>query len=332
MPDYFDTGFCVREPSWHGKELLLDHAPETWDEARMAAGLMWEPRLVPLYRRTVDDTGTEVYVQTDAKAVERDDTGAELGVVSNQFELLTHAEMGPIMEALLEDTACSFETAGSVRGGRQVWALIKLDEPYVVKGDRDGLGDEVLTVPYVALLNSHDGTGACKVVFTQVRVVCANTIQAADVDGDRTGLQFSFRHTSGMRDRIEDATEALRLARVEALRWQATAAELNGVTLTDVQVADFLDEWMPLPPAGTASERVVANVQRDRGRFMHLLDNSLTNSAMSRTGLGVVNAAVEYLDHVRGFQNRDTYMGRQLLRPEPLKARAVKLVRQLADA
>ena len=23
MTDYFDTGFCVNKPSWHGKELLL---------------------------------------------------------------------------------------------------------------------------------------------------------------------------------------------------------------------------------------------------------------------------------------------------------------------
>jgi phage/plasmid-like protein (TIGR03299 family) len=184
----------------------------------------------------------------------------------------------------------------------------------------------------MALLNSHDGSGACKVLFTQVRVVCANTIQAADADGDRTGLQFSFRHTTGMSDRIEDAKEAIKLARIEATRWRTMAAELGHITLTDDQVQTFLDEFMPHPPAGTASERVVANVDRDRKKFMHLLDASLTNCEMARTGLGVVNAAVEYLDHARGFQNRDTYMGRQLLRPEPLKAKAIKLVRQLANA
>ena len=38
MPDYFDTGFCVRDASWHGKELLLDEHPENWDDARLAAG------------------------------------------------------------------------------------------------------------------------------------------------------------------------------------------------------------------------------------------------------------------------------------------------------
>jgi hypothetical protein len=38
------------------------------------------------------------------------------------------------------------------------------------------------------------------------------------------------------------------------------------------------------------------------------------------------------LDHVRGFRNSDTYMGRQILSAEPLKAKAVRLVRELCPS
>ncbi len=48
-------------------------------------------------------------------------------------------------------------------------------------------------------------------------------------------------------------------------------------------------------------------------------------------GYGLVQAAGEYLDHARGFRNSDTHLGRTLLRPEPLKVKAVKLVRQVAS-
>lgn len=332
MPDYFESGFTVRERSWHGKENLLLTPPESWDEARMAAGLMWEPTTEPVYRKIVAEDGTESYEALTHQLVTRDDTKAELGVVSGTFELITHAEMGHIMEAVLEEENAVYDTGGSVRDGRQVYATVLLDEPYCIKGDVDGFGDPVYTLPYFALLNSHDGTGACKGLYTQVRVVCANTVQASAADGDRHGAQFSLRHTSGVKERIEEARQVIRGARAEAARWREVAEGLAGISITDEQQLLFLEEFMPHPPAGVASDRVRANIEADRAKFMHVLNNSLTNSRMAHNGLGLVNAAIEYLDHVRGFRNADTYMGRQILTTEPMKAKAIKLVRELVSA
>lgn len=327
MADYFDTGFCVRERSWHGKELLLAEAPENWDEARLAAGLMWEPRLVPLYYRNADGE----YVEDTARRVERDDTGAGLGTVSGTFELITHAEMGEIMEPVLAQPGCKLDTMGSVKEGRSVFATVLLDEPYAIKGDVDGFGDPVLTLPYFAILNSHDGTGACKGLYTQVRVVCANTVQAATMDGDRHGAQFTLRHTSGVKTRITEARDVVDGCRVEAARWREQAEALALIPVTPAMQQAFLSEFIPMPPAGVVSDRVRANVDRDQTRFLHVLRDSATNTEMQFNGLGLVNAAVEYLDHLRGYRNSDTLLGRQLLGTEPLKAKAVKLVRELAS-
>lgn len=347
MADYFDTGFCVRERSWHGKEVLLDEHPESWDDARRAAGLMWEPTTEPLYKST-PETET-VYVKTDdglyvpeerrlyapctkAKEIVRDDTGATLGVVSDGFQLITHAQMGLIIEDFLGQPNVKFDTAGSVRGGAQVYATIMLDEPYTIRGDVDGFGDEVLTVPYFVLLNSHDGTGSCKGLYTQVRVVCANTYQAADMDGDRTGAQFVIRHTSGAGERINEAREIVKGAQAEALRWRALAEELALLRVSPEQESDFMREFLPSPPEGLITERVRANIEKDRAAFEHIYRESASNCGMQGTGLGLVNTAVEYLDHVRGHRSSDTLVGRQLLRAEPLKAKAVRLVRELTSA
>ena len=332
MADYFDTGFCVRERSWHGKENLLLEHPETWDDARLAAGLMWEPTAEPIYRRVVAADGTESYEAISHKLIVRDDTRAELGVVGAKHELITHAEMGGIVEDFLQLPNVKVDTLISVRGGRQVAATILLDEPYAIGGDVDGFGDPVLTLPYFVLLNSHDGTGACKGLYTQVRVVCANTYQAADMDGDRHGAQFVLRHTSGVKARLDDARQIVANARTEAARWKAVAEQLVAITVTDEQQMQFLNEFIPEPPAGITSDRVRANIARDRSLFLTTLRDSATNCAMAHTGLGLVNAAVEYLDHVRGFRNADTYLGRQILTAEPMKAKAVKLVRELVPA
>lgn len=368
MAHYFESGFTVREPAWHGLGNVLDHHPETWDEARQAAGLMWEPRTVPLY--TIDHQDREftsydeaqnwaydnvgdvvggasfvqrqgdrviarrdvITVDPNAQRVERDDTGEGIAVVSGGFELITHAQMGEIMETVLDQPNVRFETAGSVKGGRQVYALVLLDEPYEIKGDVDGFGDPVLTLPYFALLNSHDGTGACKGVYTQVRVVCANTVQAASVEGDRHGAQFKLRHTSGVAARIDEARQVIAGARIEALRWKETAEALSIVPITPAQQLEYLDEFIPRPPAEVVSERVRGNVEAERQKFTTLLNDSSTNAAMSDNALGLFNATVEYLDHVRGFRNTDTYLGRQLLRPEVLKTQALGRIRRLTGA
>ncbi len=50
------------------------------------------------------------------------------------------------------------------------------------------------TLPYLAITNRHDGTAACALRATAVRIVCANTFRAAELEGERTGTTFSFIH------------------------------------------------------------------------------------------------------------------------------------------
>ena len=291
---------------------------------------MWEPRLVPLYFQNADG---EYVVDEGAQRVERDDTGAKIGTsaVSGTFELISHAEMGYIVEPLLEQGA-KIDTMGSVKDGAQVYATLLLDEPYTIPGDVDGFGDPVLTLPYLAVLNSHDGTGACKALRTQVRVVCANTVQAASLDGDRHGAQFSLRHTSGVAERIESARETIQGLRADVERWKEIATALAVIPVTDAQQLQYLSEFIPEPPAGVTTDRVKGNIERDRQRFLHVLRQSATNCEMQHNALGLFNACVEYLDHLRGFRNQDTYLGRQILSAEPLKARSLTLIRDLVGA
>lgn len=252
MPAYFDTGFSVREPMWHGLGTVLDSHPENWDEARLAAGLMWEPQARPLYHQPVthaDPFASRFEQVPNHNVVVRDDTQAVIGIVGDGYELVTHAAMGEIMEALSDEPNVKIETAGSCRGGSEVWALAYLDEPEQVAGD-DGP-----TYPYLALLNAHDGTSACKIVNTSVRVVCWNTYQAASMEGQRTGRQFTFRHTASIHDRIEEAKAAIRGVRGEHARWVAMAEHLAALPASDLDVELFIQEFLPDPaehPAGSS--------------------------------------------------------------------------------
>lgn len=363
MAAYFDTGFSVRQPMWHGEGLVLDDYPTDWQDARVKAGLTWEPETRPVYQLpttvgcekckavlgthhnrncelgTIDELVTPG--QTDPlamrdgivlvprrKLIVRNDNEHVLGVVGEDFELVLHSKMGEILEALLGSNGgtLKFETAGSVREGAQVWALCYLDEPYTVKGD------DTETYPFIVLLNAHDGSGACKLIVTQVRVVCWNTYRAAELEGERHGRQFTFRHTGTVNDRIDQAKAALAGVRDEAAEWDALSTELFGMKVDEAQFNHFLADFIPEPVGDVVSERVRNNVSKAHSMFKHLYLDSPTGEAHRGTALGLVDASVEYLDHLRGFRNADTYMGRTLLRPEPLKAKAVSLARQVCSA
>jgi phage/plasmid-like protein (TIGR03299 family) len=354
MPDYYDKGIAVRKPSWHGKETLLQEYPLNWEHGRELAGLTWEPEAFPLFRKVTKLvpvrefalTGggegavaasaaeyldgewvqrVEVFETANAQEIRRNDTGDVLAdSVSGKFELLLHEQMGPIIEAILDQPNVKYDTIFSVRGGRQVAVCVLLDEPVQIKGDNS------MYLTYLVILNSHDGTGACKVLFTTVRVVCANTIAKADREGDRTGVQFSFRHTTGMADRIAQAKDALQGARDATLEWVGIAEQLALTPFSIEKRNQFVDAFIPMPPAGTSTVRVLNNVEQARSK-LHVLFASRTNRDQAHTALGVVNAAVEYLDHVRAYRSSGSYIGRQLLNPETQKARAIKLVRELAS-
>lgn len=327
--DYFDSGFCVREPSWHGKENLLAEPPKDWPEARQAAGLQWEPISIPVYVQRGGTEDAPGYAPLAGfQAIARDDTGDVLAVPTSSFSLISHAAMGEIIEAVLGERLARFDTAGSVKGGRAVWALVRLDEPFTVPGD------DTATFPYLCILNSHDGSGACKVLYTLVRVVCWNTWQAASADGDRTGYQFTFRHSGDVASRIGDAREALAGLRTAAADYRDMMGDLAKVRVDDALVTTFLREFIPSPADSgeQITPRVAANIGEARSLFRALYDESPTVDAVRGTGYGLLMASTEYLDHLRGFRNRESYVGRTVLRPEAAKQRAASLIRELAPA
>jgi len=71
---------------------------------------------------------------------------------------------------------------------------------------------------------------------------------------------------------------------------------------------------------------VLKNWEGARGIFTQCY-NGETNAAAHGTALGLMNCATEYLDHLRAYKSKDTYVTRTLLRPEPLKAKALQIIK-----
>lgn len=361
-----DQAFSVRQRMWwqgtdedHGQGTVLSDHP-TWAEARKLAGLEWDPTSEDLYRpmdikamraemakamfdaeatpeelldRMVAAAVNAQQVVEGWKRVSRSDNHATLACTMDSYQVIDNSAFGEIFEAVLGQDNVKFETGGSLEGGKRVWMLSILDEPVKLPGD------ESVTVPYLALMSRHDGMGATILRPTNVRIVCKNTFNMAEmavagytVRGRANG-QFTFVHRGDWRSRMDEAKAAVGTARTHAKAYQAWAAEMLLVKVTKTVEVKFVNTFLPAPPEGMASERVLANVEASRDKLREILaSQTVEGSGIRGTGYGLVQAAGEYLDHARSSRSWETKLNRTLLNPETLKGKAVQIVRELTSA
>src|SRR5439155_9378758 len=162
------------------------------------------------------------------------------------------------------------------------------------------------------------------------RVVCGNTISASEAESRRTGRHFTFRHTKNVMERIDDAKKTLSGVREETKAFQILADELAQVGITEEQREEFVRTFIPEPSSTYAvSDRVLDNISRDRSKVRGLFECETIPEAHKLSAYGLVLAGSEYLDHLRTYRNADTYLGRTLLRDEPLKKKLVPMGREL---
>lgn len=349
MPANVESAFYVREPAWHKEGIVIDDYPEDWDSARKLAGLEWDPIEMPSYamdsgvlsevmmraeagladwgdgQRLIDS----IHEEKDFKRIVRNDTGKTLAVTSNKYAIIGNNDMGEIVNALLQPektkVAVKYNAGGSLDGGKQTWILVEIGDGIVLPGDF------TLTKNFLAILNRHDGGGACKAVQTDVRVVCANTFSLADARAEADKTVYSFVHRQSWRDRIEEVAEAIAGAQSAHAAYIEYASELLGIHVTAKQTTEFVERFVPMPVADVISDRVAANIEEARLQVYSCL-HSPTTEPIADTAFGLVQAAGEYLDHLRTYRSRDTYINRTLLKPEPLKAKASKLVLEIVGA
>jgi phage/plasmid-like protein (TIGR03299 family) len=290
-----DSLFTVREPAWHGLGTVLADYP-TREEAQQLAH-PWEPVSAPLFRRVLNPDLTEHFeeVSTHQEMVRSDD-GHHLGVVTNSYTPVTNGEMYDVAEALQGvENEVRFETGGSLFGGSKVWLLLRLNEPIAVKGDPRGE-----SIAYYALQNSHDGGGSFRGQATMTRIVCDNTSQMADLDAKQRGTEFVFRHTSSIKDRIEDAKMALAGWRAGVANWSLQMEHLLDLEVDAKQADWFMRTFIPEPPAGaTVSDRVLRNVDEARMAFTDILHSETVPEEIRGTSYGLYQAGVEWWQHSR---------------------------------
>jgi len=203
-----DNLYLHKHAAWHGLGTIYEDALSPRD-ALLAAGLDTNVERWQLVAQKLDEDGSlikQLDIDTHVANI-RSDNHDLLGVVSSSYVPIQNEEMAEFCEALLDESegTIEVESAGSIRGGKRVWFLLK-GEQFAVRGK-----DEIF--PYILVSNGHDGSSMFRVTPTTIRVVCSNTMHMViprTETGELLTSAFGIKHTKNVMSRVEEARQALK--------------------------------------------------------------------------------------------------------------------------
>lgn len=224
----------------------------------------------------------------------RSDTGAPLGVVSDNYKVVQPAEVLETFREWAGAGGMTIESAGVLFGGKRYFATARMSDAVAVDGGRDRI------IPYALLSTSADGSLATEGRWTSVRVVCNNTLSMA-----RSG-QAAFRLTHRSAWKPEQFKKVLETAQEDFSAFMQSSRTLAAL---QIQVKEAEDLTAMLLTTGQRN----ADAARESAGFNRIMSlfngggQGATLETARETGWGWLNAVTEYVDHharARSDENR----------------------------
>lgn len=270
-----------QEAVWHGLGARSAEAV-TWAEAQRLGGLDWSVEKRKLY----DQFGHELPAHGTFRT---DKNGADgfLGCVGEDYEIIQNARMGEVLDTIIGiENGAHYETAGSIDGGRQTWAMLKLPTDIRV-------GDDI-SQNYLYMGNSHDGSMKAIVKLTSVRIVCANTLAMAAKDA---GGFFKITHTKSAPIRMEMAMNAIKNVNSQIVSLNDVFGELAGKTMTQDVLKKFLETLYP-EKTNKKGEDSSQN-RKKKESITALFEDNDGNAFPEQRGtyFNALNAVTNFVDH-----------------------------------
>jgi phage/plasmid-like protein (TIGR03299 family) len=196
--------FSVKEKAWHGLGQVVDQYPSS-REAIIHAGLDYQVEKAKLFaERLLKNEGQEKLTVSVPGyfATMRTDNNAVLGVVGKDYKIVQNRDAFTFFDNIVGGDGIMYETAGALGKGERIFITAKLPG-YIEVGNSD------LIEKYLFLTTSHDGSGSITAAFTPVRIVCANTLNAALKNMTNV---VKIRHTSNVTERLRTAHKVMGIA------------------------------------------------------------------------------------------------------------------------
>jgi phage/plasmid-like protein (TIGR03299 family) len=304
------------EKAWHNLGQIVDGAM-TAEQAIKAANLDYEVAKAPLFAgiekiseipelpKSEDETALPKeydYISYQNKvATYRTDTKEVLGVVGGRYEIVQNKDAFGFFDSIIDAREAIFETAGALGLGERIFVTAKLPNDLIVKGEP--------IEKYIILTNSHDGSSSIIAGFTNVRVVCNNTLQAALYKLDN---KVSIKHISGAKEKLSEAHRVMGIASKYMDSVQEVFESMTKKSMSDAEIKDFINKiFTPKNPIIKDEEKAYELSTRTQNKIESTFQFAMTHDTQTtestkNTLFGAYNAISGYYNYVKNYPSPES--------------------------
>lgn len=315
--DGFTEMAFVGETPWHdlGNKLEEGADMETW---RKAAGMDWSINTSPVkYEIGSANRDVEDIEFKGQNVLYRSDNNEALSIVSDRYKPVQPAEVLEFFDSLVKEAGFKLHTAGTLRGGKRLWALAETGKFGEVCKD-DAVGG------FLLLSTSCDRSLATTARFTSIRVVCNNTLTMATNSNKSV---VSVPHSTV----FDHEKVKLELGKVtEAFGSFMDMAKVLQQQQLNAQKANEFIKALVAPISQVQREEYDLNKNRTVKALSELFEGGAKGSEMvGHTKWAMLNAVTEYYDHHIPNRSNDTRLNNAWFGSgDRMKNKAVELLLQ----
>ena len=314
MSHEVETMAYAGELPWHGLGEKVSNDLTT-DQMLVKAGLDWSVHEVESY---VDFQGDKI--KTGQKSLIRSSDQKVLTNVGKDWMPVQNQEAFDFFSEFVMSGDMEMHTAGSLWGGKIVWALAKIKESFDVFGE-----DKVDS--YLLFSNPHMYGKSINVRFTPIRVVCNNTLTLSL--GQQVENAVKIGHRSEFRP--DSVKETLGLASEKFAQYKEMAEFLGSKKYDMDSLIRYYNEVFPRT-SGTANLQDPKTLHTCAKQALDVIDIQPGAKFAQGSWWQALNSVTYITDHVQG-QNRDSRMGSNWFgRNQLRKVRAAEKAVEYASA
>jgi len=234
-PANFTSGWLGNnQQAWHGMGVVTEGTLPAREAFEAADALFTVEKRELHFPKVLDapQDGEWDFAPSGTFAVVRTDTQQLLGVVSKQYEIVQNDSLLRMAEFIREEV--DMDCVIVLSDGAKVCftATLRGAETDIVPGD-------TVKRRIVGYLG-HDGKTGCGAKFTNIRVVCQNTLTAAL--GEAGGAHSSIAHKGDANNRFDALISSIDVARQDFVTECELMREFSRVSMGVDAFNDFVDE------------------------------------------------------------------------------------------
>jgi len=273
----------VGQTPWHslGVQVPADISPE---DMMKKAGLDWEVKKFPaiaMVNGKKIDTGRQALIRTSDNKF--------LDMVGEDWNPVQNAEAFEFFNDFIGAGDMEMHTAGSLKGGQNIWALAKIKDSFeVVKGDK--------VEGYLLFSNPHQYGKTVDIRFTPIRVVCNNTLTMAL--NNATAIERMFKMNHRRQFDGDTVKQVLGVSKEKLATYKELSKFLSTKKYNDETIVEYFNRVFPL----TSNKRQKNDELASRAAKLafEVLDSQPGNKFAPGSWWSAFNAVTYSTDHLLG--------------------------------